>query len=192
MKAFIKIQFVLFLVIFCFKIAAQDNIGIKYFGLTLHPKGDRDNAFLMPNKLDKNGYLVVNLGAEVLYEKFFYKDYFSVKVIQALYADCAERLGGFSHVGIRGRFLNIGRHRLYGGFGPSLMYRRNWMELDGYVNLKRLKGNSGDRFQYIFMWYGGEFEYEYRVSKHIDLAVSLIPGYPVLMNLAVGINYRLN
>jgi hypothetical protein len=32
---------------------AQDNIGIKYFGLSIHPKGEKENAFLMLNKLNK-------------------------------------------------------------------------------------------------------------------------------------------
>lgn len=35
------------------RVIAKDNIGIKLFGLSIHPKGEKDNAFLMPNKLDK-------------------------------------------------------------------------------------------------------------------------------------------
>lgn len=85
------------------KAIAQDNIGIKFFGLSIHPKGEMDNAFLMPNKLDKNGYLVMNLGAELMYEKFLVEDILSVKLVQALYADCAGRLGGFGHIGLRRR-----------------------------------------------------------------------------------------
>ncbi len=65
---------------------AQDNIGIKFFGLSIHPKGEKDNSFLMPNKLDKNAYLVMNFGTEIMYEKFLYKNIVSIKVVQALYS----------------------------------------------------------------------------------------------------------
>ena len=104
------------------RVIAQDNIGIKFFGLSIHPKGEKDNAFLMPNKLDKKAYLVMNFGAEIMYEKFLYKDIVSAKIVQALYVDCAEKLGGFSHIGIRAKIFKIGRHSLYGGIGPTLVF----------------------------------------------------------------------
>lgn len=173
-------------------ILAQDNVGIKFFGLSIHPKGEHQNAQLMPNKLDKNAYLVMNFGGEIMYEKFFFKDIFSVKIVQALYADCAARLGGFSHVGLRGRILKKGKHSLYGGIGPTLVFRRNWLELQGYANPDRFKGELGDKFQYLFLWYGGEFEYKYSLNQNIDLATSFVPGYPDLMSLAIGINYKFN
>lgn len=81
----------------------QDNIGVKFFGLSIHPKGEKENALLMPNRLDENGFFVLNLGAEWMYEKFVVEDRISVKLVQALYADCAARLGGFFHVGLRGK-----------------------------------------------------------------------------------------
>lgn len=170
---------------------AQDNVGVKFFGLSIHPKGEETNAFLMPNKLDKNGYLVMNFGAEITYEKFLYKDIVSVKIAQALYADCAARFGGFSHIGVRGKILKKGKHSLYGGIGPTLVFRRNWLELQGYVNPDRFKGGPGEKYQYLFLWYGGEFEYKYKLSKDFDFAVSFVPGYPDLMNLALGVSYSI-
>jgi hypothetical protein len=41
------------------------------------------------------------------------------------------------------------------------------------------------------LWYGGEFEYKYKISDRIDFSSSFIPGYPDLMNLAVGVNLKL-
>lgn len=172
------------------KATAQDNMGIKFFGLSIHPKGETENAFLMPNKLDKTGYLVMNLGAELMYEKFLLKDILSVKLVQALYADCAGRLGGFSHIGLRGKILKKGKHSIYGGIGPTLVYRRNWLELPGYVNPNRFKGDLQDKYQYLFLWYGGEFEYKYQLSKKLDAAISFVPGYPDLMSLAFGMSFR--
>lgn len=172
-------------------IQAQDNIGVKYFGLSFHPLGEKDNARLMPNRLDKNAYLVLNLGGEVMYEKFVYRDILSIKVIQALYADCAERLGGFSHIGIRGTILKSGRHTLAGGLGPTLVFRRDWNDLNGYVDQKRFKSSPASGYQYLFLWYGGEFEYKYNFHGKWDAAVSFVPGYPDLMSLAVGISRKL-
>lgn len=171
---------------------SQDNVGVKFFGLSLHPKGEKENAFLMPNKLDENAYLVMNFGAEVMYEKFIYKDILSVKVIQALYSDCAARLGGFSHIGLRAKIFKIGRHTLNGGIGPTLVFRRNWLDLEGYVNPNRFKGGPENKFQYLFLWYGGEFEYKYQMNEKLDFAVSFVPGYPDLMSLAFGVSLRIN
>ena len=108
-----KLFFILFFITFSIKNIAQDNVGIKFFGLSIHPKGEAKNAQLMPNKLDKKAYLVMNFGAEASYEKFVYKDIFSVKVVQAFYADCAEMLGGFTHLGVRGKIFKTSRHSLY-------------------------------------------------------------------------------
>jgi hypothetical protein len=174
------------------RLTAQDNIGIKFFGLSIHPKGEKDNAFLMPNKLDKNAYLVMNFGAEIMYEKFLHKDILSVKVVQALYSDCAEKLGGFSHIGIRAKIFKIERHSLFGGIGPTLVFRRNWQEMSEYVNPNRFKGEVNDKWQCLFLWYGGEFEYKYLISDRIDFSASFIPGYPDLMSLAVGVNLKFN
>ena len=171
--------------------SAQNNIGLKYFGLSIHPKGEKDNAFLMPNKLDKEACLVLNMGGVISYEHFIYKDLLSIKVAQALYADCAARTGGFSHIGVRGRILKTGKHLLNGGIGPTLVYRRNWLELEGYTNQNRFRGDKDNRWQYLFLWYGGEFEYKYSLSTKLDFSASFIPGYPDLMSLSLGMNCKL-
>ena len=79
MKVFLLSLTVLFSI--CLK--AQNNIGIKYFGLSIHPKGEHENSFLMPNKLDKNGYLVMNFGAVVSYEYFIVEERVSLKIAQS-------------------------------------------------------------------------------------------------------------
>jgi len=180
---------IIFMLISC-SLSAQNNIGIKYFGLSIHPKGEKENASLMPNKLDNDGYLVLNIGGELMYEHFIFEDIISIKVIQALYADCAARLGGFSHIGLRGKMIKKGKHSLYGGIGPTFVYRRNWLEMPDYINQNRFKGELGDRFQYLFLWYGGELEYKYKLNLNWDFAVSFVPGYPDLISLAFGLNYK--
>lgn len=179
-----------FLLTFAINSNAQSSIGIKYFGLSIHPKGEKDNAFLMPNKFDDNGVFVMNFGAVISYETFL-NEHLSLKTAQALYADCAARLGGFTHLGFRAVFVHCGKHTLSGGIGPTLVYRRNWLELPGYKNQNRFKGSESAKWQYLFIPYGGEFEYKYSIDELTVLAVSFVPGYPDLMSLSFGISRKL-
>lgn len=168
----------------------RQNVSVKFVGLSVHPLSGGENAAIMPNKLDKSGYLVMNFGAMLSYERFVFKDIVSIKWIQGLYADCAERLAGFSSVGIRGRIFKIGRHSLYGGIGPTLLYRRNWFEVAGYHDTGYFKGGKEDKWQYKFLWYGGEFEYKVVLSERMDIVTTFVPGYPDLMCLSVGGAYN--
>lgn len=186
-----KLCLSLFLILFCYPCCAQHKIGIKYFGISIHPKGEHENAVLMPNKFDKNGYVVANIGLQLTYAHFIYKDKYALKFAQSLYADCATRLGGFTHLGLRARIFKIKKHLLRGGLGPTLVYRRNWLELDKYVNKNRFKGEKGQKWQYLFLWYGGEFEYIYQLNEGFEFSLSFVPGYPDLMNLSFGLNYLL-
>ncbi|HEY1024539.1 MAG TPA: hypothetical protein VGE26_05195 [Sphingobacteriaceae bacterium] len=179
---------IVFSILFTSSLNAQTNVGLKLFGLSIHPQGD-GNAFLMPRKLDAEGVLVINLGAMASFERFFGKQV-SIKAVQALYADCANRAGGFTHVGFRGKIFKYRQHSLSGGFGPTLIYRRNWLELEGYNNSGYFKGGQNDAWQYKFLWYGGELEYTLQISDKIGFATTFVPGYPKLMSLSFGIKVR--
>ncbi len=179
------------IILISLNLKAQNSIGMKFFGLSIHPKGEKENAHLMPNRLDKDGILVMNFGGVVSYEHFIFKDIISVKFVQALYSDCAARMGGFSRLGLRGTILRKGKHTLSGGIGPTIIYRRNWLELNGYVNQNRFKGTIEDKWQHLFLWYGGEFEYKYSINEKLDISCNFIPGYPDLMSLSFGINLNL-
>jgi hypothetical protein len=183
------------LTFFCFflipGIKAQRSWGVKYFGISLHPKGD-PNAPLMPLNPDKKGYLVFNLGAMVSYEQFFKPHKFSWKVIQAGYTDCAGQLAGFTHIGIRAMIFENGRHSLNGGIGPTFVYRRNWYKLPEYQNSGYFNGAPTDLWQYKFIPYAGEFEYNYQLSDKMDFSSTFVPGYPDLISLSFGLRFWLN
>jgi len=187
-----RLNFILtFLMILSLSINGQDNFGLKYIGLSIHPRGVKENASLLPLKFDRHGYLVLNNGGIASFEKFFYKDIFSVKALTALYADCAARRGGFWHIGIRWKIFKSGRNNLYAGLGPTYIYRRNWAELDGYINPHTFKGDENDKWQYLFLWYGGEIEYKHVLSDKLDFAVTLVPGIHILINISFGLSYKL-
>jgi|GEM_PF-4910023 len=137
------------------------------------------------------GLLRVDLGALLSYEYFIIPEILSVKGIQGLYADCTAQLAGVTSIGLRARIFHIGRHRLYGGIGPTWIYRRNWYRLPGYVDTKYFEGSPTDKWQRKFLWYGGELEYKYALSPKLDIATTFVPGYPDLMAFAVGLSYNL-
>jgi hypothetical protein len=170
--------------------AQSYNIGIKFFGLSVHPLG-AVNAELMPLKLDAKGIFVVDLGAMAFFEKYLWSNSTSIKISQAFYGDCIMQFAGFSHIGVRKKIFTIGKHNLNGGIGPSLIYRKNWYDIDGYDDaFSFFNGNKEDVWQWRFLWYGGEFEYNYNIKDNIDFSVTFIPGFPDLVGFAFGVRIK--
>ena len=176
--------------LFAIPVFSQSNLNLKFFGLSLHPRGDK-NAKLMPLNPDKKGYLVLNLGGSLGYEHFLKPGKFSIKAIQALYSDCAAQLGGFTHLGARWVIFKNQKHSLNGGLGPTLVYRHNWYELEGYQDSGYFNGKVTDTWQYKFIPYAGELEYNYKISDQYELSTGFVPGYPDLISLSVGLRYWL-
>lgn len=165
------------------------HTSLKFFGLSLHPYGD-ENAHLMPLNPDKKGYLVLNTGGVIGHEIQIARSKFSVKTLQALYADCATQTAGFSHIGFRTIILNKGKHLFTGGLGPTLIFRRNWHRLPEYKPSGFFNGEQGDSWQHKMLWYGGELEYHYSFSEKFAFSVTFVPGFPNIMNLSTGIRYK--
>lgn len=180
-----------FLVLISVYTYANDfSIGIKFFGLSIHPLGAKNTQY-MPLKFDKRGIFVLNLGVEICVEYFIYKDIVSIKFIQGLYADCVQKLGGFTHVGLRGKIFEIGNHSLNGGIGPTFIYRKNWYALEEYDDsFSFFKGTPEDIWQWRFIWYGGELEYNYALNDKLSLSTSFVPGFPDLVSLSFGVRYK--
>lgn len=182
--------FLLVLLLLAWPGHAQQNLNLKFFGISLHPKGDV-NAPLMPLNPDNKGYLVFNLGGTLGYEYFLKPNKFSIKGIQAVYSDCAAQLGGFSHVGLRWVVFKRGKHSLNGGFGPTLVYRRNWYKLTNYQDSGFFNGGKDAKWQYKFIPYAGELEYNLALNDQYEFSTTFIPGYPSLMSLSFGVRYWL-
>jgi hypothetical protein len=181
---------VLFLLLASINLAkAQDNVGLRFVFGTLHPQGDK-MAFLMPNKLDENAVAVLNWGFIGSYQRYIYKKRFSLKVAQGAYSDCARLFAGHTHLGFRVNFLNGKKHSLEFGFGPTFVYRESWNRFEGYIQDTKLLKNTKN-WQWNFVWYGGELEYDYSISKNLDLNINCIPGYPKFFTFAVGARYWL-
>jgi hypothetical protein len=186
---------ILFLGIFCLNVFALNalsyNIGVKYFGINIHPVGDI-NAKLMPIKLGDNGFLVPSFGAMVSFETYFWKDLLGVELAAANYTDCAMQYAGFAHLGFRIKFLSKGKHEINGGIGPTFIFRQNWYKVDGYDDTRNFYrvDKTTDDIQWRFIVYGGEFEYDYSLTDKVDFSVTFVPGIPILMTFAFGVRIR--
>ncbi|MBX0333928.1 hypothetical protein K3G39_11845 [Pontibacter sp. HSC-14F20] len=194
MQHFIRFVLLLFL---CFSLIPagcaqspptyKNAFTVKFFGLSVHLR-QTPYPELFKNRLDEQGIAVLNFGGIVGYDRFVVREVISVRLEQGLYSDCASSLAGFTHLGWRGQIFKTGRHSLNGGFGPTLVYRRDWNRLqnyedDGYFN------QSGD-WQYKFYWYGGEVEYNYQLKGQYDLSLNLVPGIPELVSFGAGFRKR--
>ena len=168
----------------------QSNLNIKFLGLNLHPQGD-PNAELMPLNFDEKGYLVMTLGGTVGYERFIKPNKFSLKIMQAAYSDCAARFSGFTHVGVRWVVFKKGKHSLNGGIGPTFIYRRSWHQLENYKDSGYFNGKPTEAWQHKFIPYAGEFEYNLALNDRYEISTALVPGYPELISLSVGMRYWL-
>lgn len=162
--------------------------SLKFFGLSLHPYGD-ENAHLMPLNPDGRGYTVLNVGATLAHEIPLAGSGLTLKLMQALYADCAAQTGGFSHIGLRATVFSTNKHQLTGGLGPTLIFRRSWHRLPDYRPGSFFKGTPSDDWQYRLLWYGGELEYHYQLNQKTALSLTFIPGFPNIMSLSAGFRY---
>lgn len=144
----------------------------------------------MPLNPDGRGYLTLNLGGVPGHEIRIADSRLSVKVLQALYYDCAGQTGGFSHIGFRAIIRSNKNHEFTGGFGPILIFRRNWHRLPAYLPSGFFKGKAEDPWQYKMLWYGGELEYHYTVTEKPAFSVRFVPGFPEIMSLAAGIRFK--
>lgn len=174
--------------------AAQSNLSVRYFGLTIHPFGDRQ-AKLQPYRLDENAYLVGNIGGFLSYEKFIWEDILSVKFLQGVYTDCSAGKATVTHVALQGFLYEKGKSRFSFGFGPVFMAREDWNRLPGYddsgfFNRKTIKGIGP--VQYKTFFYGFEFVYDRRIGKNIDLTFGFTPGIPLVCAISGGVKFWMN
>ena len=178
-----------FLLVFPSQIGnTQETLTLKYFGLTIHPLGDK-TAYLQPNKLDKNAHFVANVGLFIGYEKYLYEDFFSLKLIQGFVSDCSNGFASVTHFGPRVALLRREKHRIYFGIGPTLIVRDSWnrfgdaYESSGYFN-ETYSPRMGE-LQWKLVPYAFEFEYDFAFTPDNQLSISLTPGVPAMI-LSVG------
>lgn len=175
--------------VFTGAVSGQSNFCIRYFGLTMHPEGNQQWR-LMPTRLDDEGKYVVNYGLVAGYEQLTRFDWLSWKVTQGFYTDSGFLPSGHTHIGFRIIMFPHKKFNLRIGFGPSLVYRKSWYSKEGYQDTHIFKRYKG--LQYKFVWYGGEIEFDYKLSDRWDLSANLLPGVPLFVSANIGVRYWLS
>lgn len=195
MKAYLNKFVIILFWLIPMVVSAQSTLTVKYFGLTIHPFGDR-SAALMPYKLDDRGVFVSNFGGFIGYEKYIYEDFISAKIIQGVFTDCSGGLAGVTHFGLRGILIDRKKHRLSFGAGPTFLYRDSWSRFgesykpSGFFN-EYHSSHIGD-IQWKFFYIGFEFEYDYLINPKNDLSISFTPGVPMACIFSVGVKHWFN
>lgn len=167
---------------------APSSFTIKYFGMTIHPFGDK-TADLQPYKLDRNAHFVMNFGFFAGYERFVYRDLLGIKIIQAVFTDCSGGLAGITHLGIRVRMFQGEKNSFYFGIGPALLYRDSWERFgnaytpSGYFNSSIL---GSRQVQHKLIPYACEVEWDHRINEKNALSVGFTPGMPLALTFSVG------
>ena len=161
------------------------SLGVRLVGVSWHPKESKHPDILV-RRLDKRGRFVVNVGAMV-YAEYRLLPHLNIKVTQSFFSDCAGMPAGFSHIGLKAHY-NFGQqphHQIGLTVGPTLFYRKNWNELDGYVDEGFFinKGNT----QRLFIPYGMEINYDLFLKDKTAISTGLVPGYPEIFLGTIGI-----
>lgn len=172
--------------------AQEYHWEIKYLGLGWHPSEASRIPEYMPLKLDKEGYFVLNLGATTGIERYFggdsFLNRFGIEFVGGMYFDCVMNFSSLMHIGFRGKIIDSEKHGLNAGLGPTIVFRKNWSDnVPDYIDQRDYYNVSrNEKYQYKFIWYAGEIEYNYKFDPHNYLSVSLIPGFPNYVLLMVG------
>jgi hypothetical protein len=181
----------LLLIFFVFQFSntsiAQSSFSLKYFGLTIHPLGDK-LAHIQPYRLDKNAYLVGNIGALAKYEKFIWEDILAINVAQALFSDCSAGLASISSLGFQLLIFEKKKHHIYIDIGSTLFIREDWNRFPEYEG----RGGYNQYYYANKSWEYGFYpistllEYDFDISPKTCASFNVAP-FPVI---AIGAGFK--
>jgi hypothetical protein len=164
------------------------HLSVQYLGLTFHPGGG-NTPEVYPLKLDRNAYLVLDVGAAASID-YRMNDYFFLRFTSALYQDCAFVTAGCVHAGPRVQY-SWGDNRVNIGIGPILSFRGDWHRFEEYRDDEFYGDRVYKGWQYRFFWTAVEFEYLRRINESMEFQWSVIPGAPLVITSMFGIRFSL-
>lgn len=183
------ISLLLFLTLVSIPVKAQWFVGVKIMGVSIHTDNNF-NGHLYKTAIGKNKRVAFHFGLALTCE-YKFNSWFSAKVDQAAFRDCAGKFAGMTMFNLRGT-ADLGRAGdLSAGMGPFWYYRRSWFEIDGYADDKYFRTSGNGKWQTKFVWYGGEIEYNYPINENLDWSTNILPGIPVMIAVASGVRTEL-
>jgi hypothetical protein len=170
----------------------KKSISLQFMGLTYHPGGGAVNMVKhYPFRLDNKATFVLNLGFSMAYD-YDINDKWFLRGIVGYLKDCAFVDAGFIHIGFRWKPIRLGRHSINAGLGPFLSVREDWHQFEGYSDKSDFYGNRvWNGMQYRFFPFGGEIEYQYKISRKWCFQYSVVPGFPAVVNSRFGFRLKL-
>ena len=182
-----RILIITSLIIITLAANAQKDFSIKAYGTTAD-FWDKHNPAIYPGKLDETGRYLLEPGIVMSFESYSsFHELFAFEIVQGLYFDAAQQFAGFSHFGVRRKFLQIWKHSVTIGFGPTFHYWQSRDNLAGYERDESITNNYG--WEYRFAWISGELEYNFYLSKKSDISVAIYNIHPTAFTLAIGYTY---
>lgn len=165
--------------------SAQWFIGVKFMGVSFHTdKGLNHKMYRAA--VGKRNQVAFHLGVALTCE-YKFNDWFSAKVDQCVFRDCAAKFAGMSMFNLR-YTQDLGRAGdASAGLGPFFYYRKSWFSLPEYVDDGYFKTSKNGKWQRKFVWYGGEIEYNYPINDNLDWSTNILPGIPVVVAVASGV-----
>lgn len=175
------------------KANAQLTIGVSIGGIGYHPQ-EHKNAQFYRWKFDKKGKFVGFASLSVLIS-YRFNSYLGVKAVNTfVFHDCAGKFSGISHIGIDFHDDIIGlkgdKNQLSMSVGPFWYYRKNWTKEPTYENDPNfIKLSANKKWESLFIWHGGQIQYQHLIDEHQSIGFNFLPAYPYLYSLS-GSMYR--
>jgi len=175
---------------------AQLTIGVNIGGIGYHTKKVKDTENYKW-KLNKKGNWAGFASVSVMVS-YRINDYVGIKAINTfIFQDCAGRYSGISHVGIDLHDDIIGwkgdKNQFSASVGPFWYYRKNWTQESWYQNDPTfLKLHKNKKWESIFVWHGGQVQYQYFLNEYESIGVNFLPAYPYLYTLGVAMFNEVN
>lgn len=154
---------------------AQSTFSLEVMTVGVHPF-DRPNLQVYENALDKDGYFCAEPGLILSYETFVHENVASFQFSQAVFADAAGQLAGFTEVSFRRVLFHKWGSTIYIGTGPTLTYKKSWelafpnkyIPEGGYTNYGTWQ---------VKPWFIAKMEFDFYIGKKSDIMLGVIYGH---------------
>jgi hypothetical protein len=139
---------------------------------------EKPNFQLYENPIDAEGNVCTEPGLSLSYESFVSENRASFQLTQAIFADAAGQMAGFTEVSFRRLIFHKWRSNIYLGVGPALTYRNTWANLSYGSIVYEPEGNYYKDGNWEIMPYViGKLEYDVFIGNKSDLMLGVIYGH---------------
>ncbi|MCF6366258.1 MAG: hypothetical protein L3J35_08660 [Bacteroidales bacterium] len=174
---------IIFLILNLGIISAQSSFSAGLLTVSTHPFAEQ-NLPLHQNSFDNKGYVTFEPGIIMSYDRFLIKN-LSFRATTAVMNDRFNLLSGYSQVLLRYKLFKHFKHSLYFGVGSAIFYDTDKTSIENFVNEDNYI--IGKNAMYKIGWLSGMVEYNYYLSKKVDLAITLNHSHSRSLAISFGV-----